>query len=445
MVALSSRFRTPLALAAAFLFCGASCSSNPADELEPLGVVRQALPRAFAVGKLGALASLEAKGIIAVNSLPPEALYNGSASLAALNILVQGELSTARITASGIRTTVPGEELLRYAARCALDPAVTAVPGDGSFNGQLRLVHDWPTRTTGLSPEEKRWLSACLLAHANAYRREVHILLTGDHVELQPPPGAPLDTYAVQEAAFYGDLFAINGPRLHACVGTDPQVDCSGAVPFDFVLHGRMCGGRGIAGGICGFSVVGNCFDLGSPPLDACGPAPYYKRCSTTPISPAPGGGFPPDDGINVFKEVITVHLYDMAAFHRVYHPECSAPMSQGRCVEDLCDPGPPSLPLSIKCHSCAARICSVDPYCCNVDWDWICVDEVESVCETPCGPCQHSVCEAGPPLDVDTCAGSGEEPWIEAVCAADSVCCTDVWDGLCVALAEDAGAPCPP
>lgn len=57
-------------------------------------------------------------------------------------------------------------------------------------------------------------------------------------------------------------------------------------------------------------------------------------------------------------------------------HPEgCTCPPP---CGHDKCLPNGPLNPL---CDLCVADICAVDPYCCNVEWDQLCVSQVVPVC----------------------------------------------------------------
>ena len=58
----------------------------------------------------------------------------------------------------------------------------------------------------------------------------------------------------------------------------------------------------------------------------------------------------------------------------------CSHPLcTQGSALIPACDV--PPLPLS----GCVKSICAVDPFCCSVSWDSICVSEVSSVCGKNC------------------------------------------------------------
>jgi len=58
-----------------------------------------------------------------------------------------------------------------------------------------------------------------------------------------------------------------------------------------------------------------------------------------------------------------------------------SAP-PQGTCAHDLCD-GTTGLYLDVGCDpsSCVTNVCSTDSYCCDTDWDSLCVSEVAQYC----------------------------------------------------------------
>jgi hypothetical protein len=51
-------------------------------------------------------------------------------------------------------------------------------------------------------------------------------------------------------------------------------------------------------------------------------------------------------------------------------------------CSHQICKPG---APLQYSCSPCATRVCSIDPYCCGVEWDRVCVNEASMVCGQPC------------------------------------------------------------
>ncbi|HMN97312.1 MAG TPA: hypothetical protein PKC43_05990, partial [Phycisphaerales bacterium] len=74
----------------------------------------------------------------------------------------------------------------------------------------------------------------------------------------------------------------------------------------------------------------------------------------------------------------------------------------------------------------CCALVCKIDPFCCEVAWDQICVSEAEKLCGLICGgvcpPSDHDCLTTGGPgcTDVDCC---------EQICAIDPFCCDVAWD----------------
>jgi hypothetical protein len=58
-----------------------------------------------------------------------------------------------------------------------------------------------------------------------------------------------------------------------------------------------------------------------------------------------------------------------------LYATECN-PFCAGGCAHSECDTGPP---LDSTCSACAAAICAADSFCCDTDWDSLCVDAAEA------------------------------------------------------------------
>ncbi len=102
----------------------------------------------------------------------------------------------------------------------------------------------------------------------------------------------------------------------------------------------------------------------------------------------------------------------------------------------------------------CAACVCAEDDLCCSAVWDATCVtiarntDECAASCTTctplptpgpQATPTPGACCEArdlNPGCDDDICE--------TCVCGVDSLCCTDTWDGLCLAIgAEECALEC--
>ena len=113
----------------------------------------------------------------------------------------------------------------------------------------------------------------------------------------------------------------------------------------------------------------------------------------------------------------------------------------------------------------CEGAVCGVDPYCCETQWDGICVGEAYSMCPEVCLPVcgdgvlgPGEVCD-GAELDGATCASQGavsdccsphdglgcDDDACEAtICAFDAFCCDTNWDGQCAGeAAENCAALC--
>lgn len=137
-----------------------------------------------------------------------------------------------------------GEELLAYVATCALAEGESIVAGGLEHFGYYGLAPEWADSECG--EDCRGWVSACLLAHANALDTPVQIAAVGAHpglLEARP------DGFTVQEAAFYGDVFAAE-PSLFACAGS--SVLAGG--DQESYLAGRICGL-----GSCGLLNTGIC------------------------------------------------------------------------------------------------------------------------------------------------------------------------------------------
>jgi hypothetical protein len=115
----------------------------------------------------------------------------------------------------------------------------------------------------------------------------------------------------------------------------------------------------------------------------------------------------------------------------------CAAGGGTSSCAHSECTAGDG---LDPSCSSCADAVCAADPYCCNTEWDSVCVNAVPTHCGadacsggggSPSPSCEHYECTPGDALD------AGCSDCAAAVCAEDDYCCTNEWDSICVDIAE--------
>jgi len=251
-----------------------------------------------------------------------------SSNRLAQNRLAQNALSSTRLEANlataEMLATEGGRDVYSYIISCALPEGITieaAVPGapdtappatpytctggQCSFEGWLGLAEYWIDHK--LAPKDQRWVSACLLARVNANDTAEAISLRGPHDSLTVTIDEA-ELYAVEEGAFYGNLFSgdPDGPIDWNCCRGEGQAsgefgglelrDCTEEDPANLGFT------------LCGFKYAGDCADY-SPEF----PSPYackvfnagqgtYEECYTE----AGDGKWP---SLKTYREVITVYV----------------------------------------------------------------------------------------------------------------------------------------
>lgn len=102
--------------------------------------------------------------------------------------------------------------------------------------------------------------------------------------------------------------------------------------------------------------------------------------------------------------------------------PTCSA--TAGVCEAVQSTPG---------CNDaeCCNAVCQTDPFCCITTWDGNCVDQSELIC-TACGRGR------GDCFATRTAPGCNDVTCCSKVCAVDNFCCNSEWDATCVERAQD-------
>lgn len=78
----------------------------------------------------------------------------------------------------------------------------------------------------------------------------------------------------------------------------------------------------------------------------------------------------------------------------------------------------------------CCNAVCAVDPFCCNSQWDAICANQANEICED----CN---CGSGDCCQPHGGRGCGEAACCDTVCSKDPFCCETAWDGGCALLAR--------
>jgi hypothetical protein len=89
-----------------------------------------------------------------------------------------------------------------------------------------------------------------------------------------------------------------------------------------------------------------------------------------------------------------------------------------------------PHFTASCDDAACCATVCAADPFCCNVQWDAICATGANTLCPN-CGDPETGSCYTAhgtPFCDDASCC--------DLVCSTDPFCCDNQWDSVCVTSA---------
>lgn len=143
--------------------------------------------------------------------------FNGlSTNVLSFNRLHPDVLELNQQAAGNLAATESGRELLAYVARCALMPGdhlhVEHGARSWTYPGVLGLAPEW--ERAPLTQDGRELITACLMAHVNAFRIQVPISVRSD--ALPPAEAEESSTYFHGDGVFYGDLFA-RTPAKYAC------------------------------------------------------------------------------------------------------------------------------------------------------------------------------------------------------------------------------------
>jgi hypothetical protein len=108
----------------------------------------------------------------------------------------------------------------------------------------------------------------------------------------------------------------------------------------------------------------------------------------------------------------------------------CAGPLA-GDCLTPHEDP-------ACLDAGCCSSVCDADPFCCEQQWDEVCVEEAVDICVLSCGGSLAGDCLV--PHENPSCNESG---CCDEVCAVDSYCCQAMWDDVCASEAWDMCVTC--
>lgn len=86
--------------------------------------------------------------------------------------------------------------------------------------------------------------------------------------------------------------------------------------------------------------------------------------------------------------------------------------------------------------RDCCESVCVIDPFCCDVAWDFTCALRAS----LQCPPDEPGTCgdpEAGSCTQPHSSPACEDQACCEFVCDVDPTCCSQAWDTVCVALAS--------
>ena len=203
--------------------------------------------------------AIESENGLSMNGLSMNALSMNALSMNALsmNALSMNALSMNALSMNGLTDTEDGVELVKYIVRCALEDGDSITIDVGGVQevipGLLGVATEW--KTGAIDGPHKEIMSACLLAHVNAFGVSVPVSIRSKHdIDTSASEKKTFDIY---EASFFGDVFS-ETPTVYACTGN------SNAMVSSSYRAVRVCsddvGGTGVSE--CGVEVLGACSDV---------------------------------------------------------------------------------------------------------------------------------------------------------------------------------------
>ncbi|WP_428267154.1 hypothetical protein [Haliangium sp.] len=309
--------------------------------------------------------------------------------------------------ADGLEQTPEGRELIQYLVRCALPEGENLqFEVDGElyvYPGVFGLAGVWEER--GLNDQEQRWVSACLLAHVNAYGESVAISVRSPTMSLASQD--EIDDWKVYEASYFGNVFVddvadeLDETERYGCQGQRPEIAMLNAPTRSLRVCSDPVDGTDISE--CDMVTRRRCRDVCSDYVSGYG----WQSCT------APDG--------TVYEEVLSVWILDDDS------DQANATCAPGEsCAFDLAGVDKVGN-LTLRDGDAVAATCS-DAASCNADCtgaqDCTVACLGGSYCEFDCkdtGAC-HADCVAGSDCET-SCLGTGA---CTMACSGGSSCLLD-------------------
>lgn len=313
-----------------------------------------------------------------------------------LNRLSLNRLELNTDASDGLQTTPEGRELLTYVAKCALvSTDILVAEHDGvtyEFPGLLGVAPEWEHEP--LTPSLQRWVSACLLAHVNAFGVSVPISLRA-HDKLSADE-AEIAAFPVYEATFFGNVFDVD-QEMYACTGDRPDI-AEAQSPSRSLRVCSDADGDGISE--CSFTALGRCRDVCTEKHARMG----WSGCTTA-------------DGTS-YAEGVSVYL--MTEVDEDANVSC-APGERCRFVSEPAQIGNVQCTEADKCQATlhTSSVYKVD--CTDAErCDTACVND--TLCEVDCAGTDRcsNICVAGSDCEIE-CHGS--DRCDKLICAGGSRC----------------------
>lgn len=218
-------------------------------------------------GEDWAIDSVEANAL-SINALSINALSINALSINALSINALGGIRVDPDTllldsasAAELVATSEGRQALQYTARCALAHGeyLRVQVGDRSweFPGLLGVAPEWEHGALTTAGQER--MTACLLAHVNAFAIAVPISVRGPGLAEADVLESSVFFYG--DGAFYGNLYG-ESPELFSCeIRAQRYIDEATGRPRSATSPSadeRICANRGTAAE-CGMTFTGYC------------------------------------------------------------------------------------------------------------------------------------------------------------------------------------------